>query len=109
MPQRLADLLTNRQVDAIHTLDLPRQNATSDHEIIQYADEKEFIVCSKDSDFLDNFILNGSPKKLLIVSTGNIRNSELIKLFDKNLETLRAMFQENSVIEINETEITVHC
>lgn len=108
LPRRLVEILINRQVDAIHTLDLPRQNTTPDQEIIQYADEQERIVCSKDSDFLDNYILNGSPKKLLIVSTGNIRNSELIELFDKNIETLGALFKKNSVIEINEIEIIVH-
>jgi predicted nuclease of predicted toxin-antitoxin system len=65
-------------------------------------------VISKDSDFLDNYILDGSPQKLLIVSTGNINNRNLIRLFEKNLETLKSLFEENSVIEINEEEIQVH-
>jgi predicted nuclease of predicted toxin-antitoxin system len=49
-----------------------------------------------------------APKKLLIVSTGNINNQNLIRLFEKNLDTLKSLFEEHSVIEINEEEIQVH-
>ena len=96
-------------IESKHTLDLPKKNATHDTEIIQFADDEDRIVISKDSGFLDNYILDGSPKKLLIVSTGNINNRNLIQLFEKNLETLISLFEENSVIEIDEEEIRVHC
>jgi len=65
-------------------------------------------VVSKDSDFLDNYILEGSPKKLLIVSTGNINNQNLILLFEKNLESKKSLLEDNSVVEIDEEEIRVH-
>ena len=95
-------------IESKHTLDLPKKNATHDTEIIQFADDEDRIVISKDSGFLDNYILDGSPKKLLIVSTGNINNRNMIQLFEKNLETLISLFEENSVIEIDEEEIRVH-
>ncbi len=95
-------------IESKHTLDLPKKNATHDTEIIQFADDEDRIVISKDSGFLDNYILDGSPKKLLIVSTGNINNRNMIQLFEKNLETLKSLFEENSVIEIDEEEIRVH-
>ncbi|MEX2411071.1 MAG: DUF5615 family PIN-like protein [Candidatus Paceibacterota bacterium] len=104
----MSEFLSAREIDSKHTLDLPKKNATPDSEIIRLADEENRIVISKDSDFLDNYILDGSPKKLLIVSTGNINNRDLIRLFEKNLETLKSLFEENSVIEINEEEIQVH-
>jgi predicted nuclease of predicted toxin-antitoxin system len=100
--------LSAHEIESKHTLDLPKMNATPDHEIIRIADEENRIVISKDSDFLDNYILDESPKKLLIVSTGNINNRNLIQLFEKNLDTLKSLFEENSVIEINEEEIHVH-
>jgi len=87
---------------------LPKQNATPDREIIQLADQEERIVVSKDSDFLDNYILDDRPHKLLLVSTGNINNDDLIHLFEQNLETLQSLFEENAVIAINEDEIQVH-
>ena len=108
LPKRLSEFLSAHDIESKHTLDLPRKNATPDLEIIQIADEEDRIVISKDSDFLDNYILDGSPKKLLIVPTGNINNHNLIQLFEKNLDTLKSLFEENSVIEINEEEIQVH-
>lgn len=106
--RRLSEFLSAQAIDSKHTLDLPKKNATPDSEIIRFADAENRIVISKDSDFLDNYILDGSPKKLLIVSTGNINNQNLIQLFEKNLETLKLLFEENSVIEIDEEEIQVH-
>ena len=108
LPKRLSEFLSAHDIESKHTLDLPKMNATPDTEIIRYADEENRIVISKDSDFLDNYILDGSPKKLLIISTGNISNRDLIGLFEKNVETLKTLFEENSVIEIDEEEIQVH-
>jgi len=108
LPKRLSEFLSVHDIESKHTLDLPKKNATPDSEIIRFADDENRVVITKDSDFLDNYILDGSPKKLLIVSTGNINNRNLIQLFEKNLETLKSLFEENSVIEINEEEIQVH-
>ena len=77
--------MSAHEIESIHTRDLPEKNATPDSEIIRLADDENRFVISKDSDFLDNYILDGSPKKLLIVSTGNINNRNLIRLFEKNL------------------------
>jgi len=108
LPKSLVEFLSSHDVNSKHTLDLPKKNATPDPEIIRFADDENRIVITKDSDFLDNYILDGNPKKLLIVSTGNINNQNLIQLFEKNLDTLKTLFEENSVIEINEEEIQVH-
>ena len=108
LPKRLSKFLSAHGIELKHTLDLPKRNATTDREIIRFADDENRIVISKDSDFLDNYILDGSPEKLLIVSTGNINNRDLISIFEKNLNTLKLLFEENSVVEINEEEIQVH-
>ncbi|HEX6983508.1 MAG TPA: DUF5615 family PIN-like protein [Balneolaceae bacterium] len=92
LPRRLALFLSSKNVNSKHTLDLPKQNATSDQEVIQLADQENRIVISKDSDFLDNYILEDRPQKLLIVSTGNINNNDLIHLFEQNIETLKSLF-----------------
>ena len=108
LPKHLSEFLSANEIESKHTLDLPKKNATPDTEIIRFANDENRIVILKDSDFLDNYILDGSPKKLLIVSTGNINNRNLIQLFEKNLETLKSLFEEHSVIEIDEEEIQVH-
>ncbi len=109
LPQRLAKFLSStKDIDCKHTLELPDKNSTPDHEIIKLADKEDRIVVSKDSDFWDNYILEGRPQKLLIVSTGNISNSRLIQLLEQNIETLKALFEESTVIEIDKEEIQVH-
>lgn len=108
LPKRLSDFLISKGVDALHTLELPDQNRSSDGYIIKIAEKQGRIVISKDSDFWDNYILSGKPSKLLIVSTGNITNNDLITLFDKNLDLLKSLFVKNSVLEISRTEIIVH-
>ena len=52
LPQRLARFLSLHNIDTKHTLELPKQNATSDFEIIRLADEENRIVISKDVIFL---------------------------------------------------------
>ncbi len=108
LPKRLSDFLASKQVDSRHTLELPGKNTTSDQDIIRFAEQEKRIVITKDSDFLDNYIFKGQPAKLLIVSTGNIDNTQLIRLFEKNIDTLMSLFKQHSVIEINEIEISVH-
>ena len=108
LPKRLSDFLGTKQVDSKHTLELPRRNATSDQEIIRFADQEKRIVITKDSDSIENYIFKGQPEKLLIVSTGNIDNTQLIDLFEKNIDTLISLFNQHSVIEINEIEISIH-
>ena len=78
LPKRLSDFLVTKQVDSRHTLELPGKNATPDQKIIRLADKEKRIVITKDSDFIDNYIFKGQPAKLLIVSTGNIDNAQLI-------------------------------
>jgi predicted nuclease of predicted toxin-antitoxin system len=108
LPTRLVKLLQQAEVDTIHTRDLPRQNATADVEINAISMQQERIVITKDSDFLDSFLISGQPYKLLLVTTGNITNTELLELFTKNLSQLLNLFEQHSLIEINRDNIIVH-
>jgi predicted nuclease of predicted toxin-antitoxin system len=65
-------------------------------------------VITKDSDFFDYITLKGTPPKLLMITTGNIVNKELISLFQLNFEKLEDLLQQFSVIEMNNTDIIVH-
>lgn len=62
--------------EAIHTLDLPLGNRTPDSVINELSLYEGYIVVTKDADFVNSFLLYRRPSKLLLVSTGNIRNSE---------------------------------
>jgi predicted nuclease of predicted toxin-antitoxin system len=108
LPIRLARLLQMSGYDVIHTRDLPQQNATRDSEINTISMQQERIVVTKDRDFLDSFLLRQQPYKLLLVTTGNITNTELVELFAKNLSQLADLFEQHSLIEINRDDIIVH-
>ena len=77
LPRRLCHQLRECGHDAIHTLDLPLGNRTSDTEIIRIADAEGRIVITKDNDFVQSFWLRNQPQRLLLIATGNIGNVEL--------------------------------
>lgn len=80
LPRRAVGWLRAAGCDAVHTLDLPDGNRTSDVGIIDLAARDERVLITKDADFVDSHTLHGRPAKLLLVSTGNISNGELEKL-----------------------------
>ena len=108
LPVRLAKFLQASGYDTLHTRDLPQQNATSDTVINDISIEQERVVITKDADFVDSFFTVQKPSKLLLVSTGNVRNSELEKIFKNNLSVLVGLLQSNDYVEINRQEIIVH-
>jgi predicted nuclease of predicted toxin-antitoxin system len=60
------------------------------------------IVISKDVDFYDSFTAQKEPYKLLQVKTANIKNSQLLELFEKNLELIVKELDESSVVQISQ-------
>jgi predicted nuclease of predicted toxin-antitoxin system len=65
LPRHLVDLFRERGHHAVHTLDLPLGNATVDTAILQYSDENNCVITTKDSDFTTSFWLSNRPNKLL--------------------------------------------
>ncbi len=74
LPPRLALLLSSMGHDSIHTLDLPEKNRVQDEVLCQLALSEQRVLVTKDSDFVDSFLLRGLPPKWLFVTTGNIPN-----------------------------------
>lgn len=108
LPKRLASLLNEHGENAVHTLDLPFGNLTPDSAITEIADRESRIVITKDQDFVNSFLLNGKPKQLLLISTGNIANNDLVSLLAKNLPAIRTMFTSGTFIELNRQHLILH-
>ena len=108
LPRRLVVRLRERGHDAIHTLDLPRANRTPDQEINEISVRESRVVMTKDSDFVDSLLLRGQPWKLLLVTTGNIRNSELEALFLANLDTVVDGLTEYNYVELSRSAVVLH-
>jgi predicted nuclease of predicted toxin-antitoxin system len=109
LPLTLKRWLKSQGVDVIHTLDLTLKNYTDDFEVIRVANNDNRIVISKDSDFFKYHLLKGEPERILMITTGNIVNKELIRLFELNFSTILELFEQGSkIIEMNTSSITVH-
>ena len=108
LPKTPADYINTKGYQALHTLDLPDKNKTKDGQIAKLATQENYIVISKDSDFLESHILLNQPPKLLLLKTGNIRNSELLSLFDKHFDLITALFAKHALIEFTKEEIVIH-
>jgi predicted nuclease of predicted toxin-antitoxin system len=108
LPERLSRQLVDAGHDALHTSQLPTGNRTTDQEIVRLADEQDRVVVSKDRDFRDSHLLRGAPRRLLVVSTGNISNDNLLALFNQHLSAVVAAFGEASLVELRPGELVVH-
>ena len=76
--------------------------------ILQYSDDNDFVITTKDSDFTSSFWLNNRPRKLLLNSTGNINNKELEVLISTNFDQIVIDLSNNRFVELNLDHIVVH-
>jgi predicted nuclease of predicted toxin-antitoxin system len=77
LPAALARFLSSRGVDCQHVLDLGLDR-TSDAKIWEYACREDFVVISKDEDFL--YLASGreTPGRFLWIRLGNCRRIVLL-------------------------------
>ncbi len=108
LPARLARRLDKRDHDAIHTSELPNGNRTTDTAIAEFADAEDRVVVTKDRDFRDSHLLGGTPRRLLVVTTGNITNDALLTLVDEHLDPIVRALEEVGFVELRPTHLIVH-
>lgn len=108
LPVRLSRFLAAAGHDSIHTSELPDGNRTADTQINQLADAEGRVVVTKDRDFRDSHLLRGTPLHLLVVTTGNITNNDLLSLFETNLDAIETVLDEARFVEIGMNSIIVH-
>ena len=101
LPRRMAKWLHEFGFDAIHTLDLPEANCTTDTQVIEQADREERAVVTKDADFVDAHLIHRRPKKLLLISTGNISNADLEALLKPFLAAIAEELESGDFIELD--------
>ncbi len=107
LPKRVAAWLTATGCDAVHTLDLPHANRTSDVEVMTVADTQDRVVVTKDADFVDSHLLHGRPSKLMLISTGNIGNLELEAVLLPLLPAIIREFQIHRFLEVGRSGIFI--
>src|SRR3954452_22845390 len=107
-PAKLAHRLRVAGHDALHTFDLPAANRTTDEEINELSARDLRVVITKDTDFVDSFLLFHRPYKLLLISTGNIANADLEELFVAEIPAIAAAFESYDYLELTRTTLIFH-
>ena len=108
LPKRLAHYLTHAGHDALHTLDLPAGNDTPDYSITVFADADKRTIITKDSDFVTSHILYERLATLLLLSTGNVVNQDLIGVFDLWLGEIVVAFEDTDFVELSRSGLILH-
>ena len=73
---------------------------------MKIAKKEERAIITKGSDFLNNYIINGLPSKVLVLEFGNINNRDLLKLFDNYFDEIIVSFERgNNVVLFRKDEI----
>jgi predicted nuclease of predicted toxin-antitoxin system len=107
LPRRMSGWLNGAGCDAVHTLDLPDGNQTTDTRIIEIAEYESRVVVTKDADFVTTHTLSGRPSKLLLISTGNISNRDLEALMVPLIPNIVTEFGTHSFLELGQAGIVV--
>lgn len=108
LPRVLGEHLRKAGHECLHTLDLPKGNRTLDSEIRELADKEDFVVVTKDSDFVDSHLLRGSPSRLLLISTGNISNRQLWEIVERHSTPIVSALNDSSFVELSQAGLVIH-
>jgi predicted nuclease of predicted toxin-antitoxin system len=108
LPVRLATYLSRAGHDVVHSSALPDGNRTSDQVLADIADVDDRVMVTKDCDFEISHTLRRSPRRLLLVTTGNIANSALIGLFENSLAVIEQELSSADYVELTSDAVIVH-
>jgi predicted nuclease of predicted toxin-antitoxin system len=106
LPYGLKLFLKDNGFDPIHTDDMSNMERTSEVEILKIAALENRIVITKDKDFLDSHLLFEKPKKLILITSGNIKNKVFFLLFKNNFTKIVELLPKHSLIGLNSFDIT---
>lgn len=107
LPPGLRQLFRAAGHDAIHTLDLPDQNAARDGVLNAVSVTEQRVVVSKDTDFYYSHLLHGRPWKLVLVRTGNMSLKDTKAFFATHLSEIIAALNTCTLVEIDRQRVTV--
>jgi predicted nuclease of predicted toxin-antitoxin system len=107
LPARLAQHLIAVGHDVVHSSELPNGNRTSDSVLASLADADNRIMMTKDRDFEVSHLLGDVPRRLLLVTTGNISNNDLLGLVARNMTVIEHAFESVSFVELSNASVTL--
>ena len=103
---KIVNFLKSLGFETIHVNEILQKSQTKDSDICKYADLKDFIVITKDSDFRDSYFIKRTPRKLIKINLGNILNQDLVEIFSNNLSEIQKLnSRTNFILEIDKNSI----
>ena len=96
LPAALARLLP---VECSHATDIGPQ--PSDNQLWILARENDWTVLTRDTDFFDRIMLEGSPPKVIWVRLGNIRKAELESLLLELWPAICSLLFDADLVEVH--------
>ena len=82
-------------------------NRSTDSHIAQLADANGRVVVTKDQDFRDGHLLVQSPRRLLVVTTGNITNTALLSIFGLHLDGIVSALEDADFVELSQDTLAL--
>lgn len=107
LPFLLADWLQSKGYDAVHVTTLLTNEHIPDGYICERSMLEKRIVITKDTDFFNTYLIKQQPYKLIYVTTGNLKNRQLLDLFRVSIDQLISSLQTAQVIELNQLAMKV--
>ena len=107
LPGLLAEWLCGRGYDAIHVSALLTNTHIPDGYICERSMAEQRVVITKDVDFLNTYLIKQQPYKLVYITTGNLKNRQLLDLFRSHLDNLLRALETAQVVELNQHVMNV--
>ena len=93
---KLISKLSDIFPDSKHVNDLNLQSE-SDLKIWEYAKNNEFVIVSKDSDFMDIVNIKGYPPYLVWIRSGNVRVKDIERTIRNNAVKILNTFKNRDI------------
>lgn len=105
---KLTKHLISLGFDSIHVNEILDKSETKDSDLCRFADQNNYVIVSKDSDFRDSYFVKQTPKKLIKINLGNIPNQQLINIFNDNIDLIQKLDSKiNFLLEIDKDMINL--
>jgi len=101
LPSKTCEILIKAGFTAKHVEILPIGDESTDQDIIKYADKYEMMIMTKDMDFYHSHMILDRPKKLFLITTGNISNRQLFNLIRSHTSTIKQLISTCNYIEMS--------
>ncbi|MEM7551240.1 MAG: DUF5615 family PIN-like protein [Bacteroidota bacterium] len=101
LPPKLCEILNQLGINSTHVDQLLKGDETPDVEIAEYADQNNLMVLAKDFDFYHAHKTLNKPRKLFLVSAGNLKNRQLFDLFRSNILFIKDALDRSDFIELS--------